>query len=403
MKVLIVEDDANKCRKVSASLVLCGISIESIEHVTTSYAAKRNLIKNNYDLMILDVVIPSRLNEELNPNGGIDLLHDITDNRNYCAPSFVIGLTQLSERFASIRDKFSDKNFTVIEYDETSEKWSDLLSSKVNQMILANQPTRKRNEYNAFGVFICALESELTGVLENGWVWEEADTSNDHTLYYKANIVVNGEVRKFYAASCSRVGLTAAAVLSTKMIALFQPKYIIMPGIMAGVKGRVELGDVVVADPVWDYGSGKFSLNDNEINFLPEPYQFPLDSELKAIIERIKRTPEILFKIKSKITYHKPRTEPNLHLGPIGSGAAVLADGKMIKDIENKQQRKLLGIEMESYSVFLASQEGFLPKPKPLSIKSVVDFADGSKNDDFHSFAIKFSANLASYIFENYL
>ena len=34
----------------------------------------------------------------------------------------------------------------------------------------------------------------------------------------------------------------------------FRPRYLFMTGIMGGVEGKTNLGDLVVASPIWDWG-----------------------------------------------------------------------------------------------------------------------------------------------------
>lgn len=44
---------------------------------------------------------------------------------------------------------------------------------------------------------------------------------------------------------------------------LFRPKYILMPGIAAGIDETEQLyGDVVLADMVWNYSNGKYVTKD---------------------------------------------------------------------------------------------------------------------------------------------
>jgi nucleoside phosphorylase len=60
------------------------------------------------------------------------------------------------------------------------------------------------------------------------------------------------------------VAASAAGVLSMKMIEYFRPKYLAMTGILAGMRGGSEPGDIVAADPSWDYGSGKRARQDGK-------------------------------------------------------------------------------------------------------------------------------------------
>ena len=47
---------------------------------------------------------------------------------------------------------------------------------------------------------------------------------------------------------------------------------------------------------------------------------------------------------------------------------------------------------MESYGVFYSANYGVHPKPKPISIKSVCDFGDRKKADNYQNYAAYTSA-----------
>src|SRR5262249_40562810 len=87
-----------------------------------------------------------------------------------------------------------------------------------------------------------------------------------------------------------------------------------------------------------------------------------------------------------------PNHELRLLIGPIASGSAVLADGQVVAEIKN-QERNLLGIEMECYGLFAAASLAAYPRPTTLVFKSVCDFADPDKNDNFQDYASYTSAN----------
>jgi nucleoside phosphorylase len=58
---------------------------------------------------------------------------------------------------------------------------------------------------------------------------------------------------------------------------------------------------------------------------------------------------------------------------------------------------------MEAYGVYLAAQECSLPRPTCFSLKSVVDFADGDKNDRYQKYAAYTSAQTLKHFIETYL
>ncbi|MFX0136502.1 MAG: hypothetical protein ACFFDN_22875 [Candidatus Hodarchaeota archaeon] len=249
---------------------------------------------------------------------------------------------------------------------------------------------------------LCALrDPEFNSLLRNGWSWEPVEV---HGLIncYKAEILINGCQKVIYASVIDQMGLTASAVYSTRMIDIFKPKYLVMTGIAAGYPDKTRLGDVIVANPVWDWGNGKWAVKDGKITFLPEPKQIPLDPILRNKFNQMADNKQILFKIKQKWPANSPEYDLSLKVGPVASGSAVLADGAHIEWIK-KQNRKICAIEMETYSIYTAAFETPDPKPKPFSIKSVVDYANSSKSDDFHCYAAYTSVQVFTHFAEHYL
>lgn len=91
-----------------------------------------------------------------------------------------------------------------------------------------------------------------------------------------------------------------------------------------------------------------------------------------------------------------------MHIGPVASGASVLEDQKIADSIV-QQHRKLIGIEMEGYAVLASAEEAPLPQPKAFVIKSVCDFADTEKNDEYREYAAYTSAAVLKVFVERYL
>jgi nucleoside phosphorylase len=58
---------------------------------------------------------------------------------------------------------------------------------------------------------------------------------------------------------------------------------------------------------------------------------------------------------------------------------------------------------MEAYALFAATEEAGEPRPVPLVLKSVVDFADGKKNDQFQAYGSYASAQMLRLFAERYL
>jgi nucleoside phosphorylase len=190
--------------------------------------------------------------------------------------------------------------------------------------------------------------------------------------------------------------MTAAAVLSMKMIHSFRPKYIIMTGIAAGIEGKCEYGDILVSELSFDYSCGKITIDlNNEKKFQPDYKTIELSRDLLEDIQSCKAKRLFVDEIKDKWQGDKPKTSIEVHVGPLASGGSVVEDTSSISEIKN-HARKLIGIDMETYGVFYAANN--CSKPKPLgamSIKSVSDFANPNKSDGYQKYASYTSASFA--------
>ena len=80
----------------------------------------------------------------------------------------------------------------------------------------------------------------------------------------------------------------------------------------------------------------------------------------------------------------------------MASGAAVLENRPLIQQI-TAHQRKVIGIEMETYGVFMACRCCSEPRPLAMSIKSICDFGDSNKTDNYQAYAAYTSAQ---YLYE---
>ena len=90
-----------------------------------------------------------------------------------------------------------------------------------------------------------------------------------------------------------------------------------------------------------------------------------------------------------------------MHIGPIATGSAVQADSRTVEILV--QHRKAIGLEMEAYGVMAAAHEAPLPDVKSFVMKSVSDFADSDKKDEFQTYAAYSSATALRVFAENYL
>lgn len=133
------------------------------------------------------------------------------------------------------------------------------------------------------------------------------------------------------------------------------------------------------------------TLDDGEAKFEPDYKSLDLETDLKENLLACKSKREFLDEIKKKWAANSPDTELNIRVGPLASGAGVIENKKIIDEIRG-HSRKLVGIDMETYGVFYAANNSSKPRPIAFSLKSISDFADPSKNDNFQKYAAYTSA-----------
>ena len=131
-------------------------------------------------------------------------------------------------------EQFAGKLWTLIYYDESSDYWKSQIGTKLDY-IGANQLSDNFSDGVTFGVdiaVVCALpDVELSAVLRLPCGWQPLDFRQDETRYYTG--ILPGKSKRLHviAAAAPRMGIAASAVLTTKMISLYRPRYVVMIGI----------------------------------------------------------------------------------------------------------------------------------------------------------------------------
>lgn len=405
IKILIVDDNVDKVRHiVQAISKVNGLNVNDITFETNAHSAKKRLEQFGYDLMILDIALPNTMDSAPVRNGGILLLEEIIERDHYKKPTHVIGITEYPDAFQEAFDKFSRRLLTVLHYNRTTDEWIHPLRAKILHIISAKNDLQANvSDHQSLLAIVCALDSpELSSIRSLDWSWQQHHQPNDNAIYYQGEFTKNANRHMIYAAAATRMGMPATAILATKMITAFRPKYLAMSGIAAGIPGKTRFGDIIVANPVWDYGNGKWVAESSELRFQPAPHHLNLSPTLSSRFRLLKEDFAFFSKIHHEWMGEKPDHPPELVVGPLASGSSVIADGLTVDRVK-MQHRGVVGIEMETYALFAAAEEATEPSPEAFSIKSVVDFADGSKNDNFQRYAAYTSAKTLKNFVENFL
>lgn len=347
--------------------------------------------------------MPAREGEEPDARGGIALFREVTARELYKQPRHFIGFTAFEDVFDEALSQLGEESWSVVLYDRTSTEWLQQLQAKARHIVASHIAEQQGEDFlSDVGVVTALGDPELDAVLGLNWSWQEEADSSDATKYHVGRTFFNGRRRKVIAAKAPGMGMAQAAILSTKLLLRYRPRCIVMCGICAGVKAEVNLGDVLVANPSWDYGSGKRLIKGGVRSFEPAPQPFVLSTRVRGLVESLQDRSDLLHNLWKEFQGGKPQNIVRVMIGPVASGAAVLADEAIIESLRSQQNRKLLGIDMESYGVMAAGAEVPAPRPEALIIKGVSDFADSAKNDAYRHFAAYNSAGILRLLIEQF-
>jgi nucleoside phosphorylase/CheY-like chemotaxis protein len=397
IRILVIDDNAVKRDHIIEAIrSIPELAKEEISTAADLVQARDILSKRFFDLLLLDILLPPIPGANPTPDAGIQFVRELRLSNTLIKPAHVIGLTAFDSALAGADPAFLDELWRVIKYDPTSAAWSTQLKAKILYLLQCKHEVQS-GENAAYDYDLAILTAlwkpELKAVLDLPLGWDKRVIANDGTEYFVGVPRVGTPLIQIVAASCSQMGIASTAVLAMKVITHFRPRYLAVCGIAAGVKDAgVNLGDVLIVEQSWDYESGKRRTNAlGESVLLPDPHHIPISADLRDGFAKCVGQDKYVAEIESLWKSAKPDSPLRAVLGPVGSGAAVVEDRSLVVAVKD-HARKLIGVEMETYGAFFATQNCCKPRPSAFAIKSVVDFADAKKDDSVHEYAAFTSA-----------
>jgi len=202
--------------------------------------------------------------------------------------------------------------------------------------------------------------------------------------------------KRVAAVQATDMGMAAAACAVSALLLKFRPRLLAMCGIAGGFSDAVAIGNLVVANPAWDYTRGKYK----DGKFQREPNQVPLNPVLKNLCasEGLKEAVQGLRRQWPGGT--PPKAASDLKVGPMASGGAVIDDTEWLRQIR-EQHRKVIALDMEAYAVMLAGRMVLEREVPTLVVKGISDLADGTKDDtDQQAYCAWASAQVVRMVIE---
>ena len=167
-------------------------------------------------------------------------------------------------------------------------------------------------------------------------------------------------------------GNAGAAAEVAAAVERYRPELVLFVGIAGGLKPDNQvLGDVVVADRVYNVHSGKYAVGDDgESSRLGRPVALPASHRLTQLAREVGRS-------DWQTDFGDDGRPASVHLKPIAAAEALLADEQSeLRERIASTYNDAAAVDMESFGVFEASRRAEVPA---LVIRGLSDFAGAAK------------------------
>lgn len=406
MNILVVHDREEVAKKIISLSEEVASNDGSVDLAEDTHTARQFLSKNIYDLLIIDLTLPFTKGGDADYSKADELLDELFNLGTLNVPGDVIGITKDAEALSSIRTSLGPHLMTAIDQDDENN-WETYLKDKIayakksalTRTISINQ------HYMYDALIVTALDEEMAPYNEHFEMSEISYFPDAKEFLFKDK---NNQTRKGVAYSIGRSGQPAAASFSQSLISTFRPKIAMMSGFCGGVKGKVNLGDIVFFEAAyaWDYGkwNEEKTLFKNKSVFTSRPNPIEItDSELHRAARKILQSDFIRNHEFEKDLLALSSGKLNkvaMHIKHAASGSAVVANDDIIKKIRNLNE-SIWAVDMESYGFYEAAKNTNVIKPLFMCVKAVSDFCNGDKDDDYHELCASISSKIIVEIIKN--
>ena len=410
MKILIVDDDNGKATQIQRVFLSEESGKCKIEVATSINDAVNKLMREKYQLVIVDMCLPENFGSNLMSDGGLQLIKALRKDKRIIAPGEIIVLTAYNNLLSKYKNDIEKESFSMICYNDSSEEWKQKLLDKFRYLSRQDESPKEVREYKYDLAILTAVPVEDEAIKNISDKWARVEVEGDSTVYFETELKDENRICKVVTTRLTQMGMVAAATITSKMIFNFAPRFIVMPGIAGGVREEYEFGDIIVPKEVKDYCSGKYTTpeKDDEFEYSnPLKYFIPTSSSISTnfdIINLVSQPYEdVLQNIHKKWSDCKKYKAPQIRTGYMASGDSVVQNDAVIELMIKNHLRQADGLDMEAYGMYYAAKQAINPKPIPICMKAISDFANKDKSNEHQSYASFVSAQFMKFFVLNVL
>lgn len=368
MTIVVFEDDENKWSVIRESLREKGVKDNGIKRID-NVAQFAELAGRPIDLCIIDVRMPGVSGGETR-SAGVELLRMLDYSGLQRVP--VLAITAYPDEASLHQNEFASRGCIVYDYNDR-KTWSQALDIFITQ-------SKEKGRYQF--LLFTALKKERDAYLKlPGFIVDS--TQRQGLDLWETEI----EGKPGAIVLLPRMGIINAAVITARALELYCPMTVAMSGICAGIGDNAQLGQLLVADVIWEYQSGKWIKDAFEV----EPYQISIRQDTRLGLSKLLETQGLVSRLERSFSGgDRPSKLSMPKLVPFTSGSAVIASAERLAGVKS-QHRKVAGIDMEVYG-FHRAVELCAESIHAFSAKVVVDKANEAKGDELHTYGSFVSA-----------
>ena len=158
-----MEDREKKISAIKSLLIdECAIPEKDIDVARNIFEGRNKLREKLYDLLLLDMVLPTKADQDPNEEDSPKFIDEIYSNPALKIPNQIVGETSHEDKFDELKEKFEDKLWSLIRYKENATDWQSKIKAKVfhlqKNVEQIKNSIMNTNHYD-LGI-ICALREE---------------------------------------------------------------------------------------------------------------------------------------------------------------------------------------------------------------------------------------------------
>lgn len=344
-----------------------------------------------------------------------------------------------------------NNSITVYSYDDihiligsfVRQTQSEMIASDFN--ITTNLSVKNSIKRHFDYAILTALYNDEFEELEQIFDFPKEEIISYKTKKFRVGYLKTNSNIQVIATFLNETGPVEASIVSTMMLELFTPKYLLMSGVCGGAK-EYNFGDIIIAKKIFAFQKGKISDHPSLLDLLDENVDKPfmlydnngqavnpknlcdsknnpvtvkiekielehdamisldtsLEEDLNTNLKKIKA--KINVDIKAKFSFSKNPPEINIAIEPMASGTMVINKKDYFEEVIKAINRKAAAVEMESYGLARACQIANQGNTIPIVFKSVMDHTvkkeDAPGGTNVKKFASYTSAMFMKYLFE---